>query len=81
MVLISGLLAVLGVWGFTGTMIGLAENDRKKRLEIQFCPYHRATLDEFQPKKISVYFSKSKHSQRSKIIKAGLCNSEHALSM
>ena len=39
------------------------------------------TLDEFQPKKISVYFSKSKHSQRSKIIKAGLCNSEHALSM
>ena len=38
MVLISGLLAVLGVWGLTGTMIGLAENDRK-RLEIQFCPY------------------------------------------
>ena len=39
------------------------------------------TLNEFEGKKVSVYFSKSKHSQRSKIIKAGLCNSEHALSM
>ena len=37
MVLISG-LAALFTLAVTGTMIGLAENDRK-RLEIQFCPY------------------------------------------
>ena len=45
MVLISG-LAALFTLAVTGTMIGLAENDRKKRLEIQFCPYPSYLLSE-----------------------------------
>ena len=43
MVIISA-LAALFTLAVTGTMIGLAENDRKKRLEIQFCPYHRGEI-------------------------------------
>ena len=73
---IFGFFRLVKFWGPSERQIS---NRFSLRLElVRNC---QNTLDEFQPQKVSVYFSKSKHSQRSKIIKAGLCNSEHALSM